>query len=203
MVFETSAMFAPRTFQSERNHFELFSLGSIAQGLAMSSPPPTVTVMIAALALIAFTMRPKPTPLLVWNASASVPIGLYSVRSINKLIVTDLVIAMPPEPLATFLAEDGYLPLSVLLIKRVLALPGQHVCRHELLISVDGIDMGLARQRDRRGRSLPVWQGCQVIAAGEVFLMNWEEPASLDGRYFGPIHSSAIVGRAEPLWTFQ
>jgi conjugative transfer signal peptidase TraF len=169
----------------------------------MISPPATVTVMIAALALIAFTMDSKPTPMLVWNASQSAPLGFYSVRSINKLIVTDLVIAMPSEPLATFLAEDDYLPLGVPLIKRVLALPGQHVCRHELLISVDGIEMGLARRRDRRGRSLPVWRGCQVIADGEVFLMNWDEPASLDGRYFGPIHSSAIVGRAEPLWTFQ
>jgi type IV secretory pathway protease TraF len=32
--------------------------------------------------------------------------------------------------------------------------------------------------------------------------MNWNEPASLDGRYFGPLPRSAIVGRAAPLWTF-
>jgi type IV secretory pathway protease TraF len=38
---------------------------------------------------------------------------------------------------------------------------------------------------------------------GEVFLMNWDEPASLDSRYFGPIPLSAILGRAEPLWTFE
>ena len=63
--------------------------------------------------------------------------------------------------------------------------------------------MGAARERDRRGRPLPVWQGCRLVAEGEVFLMNWDEPASLDGRYFGPIPSSAIVGRAEPLWTFE
>ena len=63
--------------------------------------------------------------------------------------------------------------------------------------------MGVARERDRRGRPLPIWQGCRVIANGEVFLMNWDEPASLDGRYFGPTPFSAIVGRAEPLWTFE
>ena len=70
------------------------------------------------------------------------------------------------------------------------------------MISVDGIEIGAARERDSHGRTLPVWQGCRVIADGEVFLMNWSEPASLDSRYFGPIPSSAIVGRAEPLWTF-
>jgi type IV secretory pathway protease TraF len=36
-----------------------------------------------------------------------------------------------------------------------------------------------------------------VIADDEVFLMNPDEPASLDGRYFGPIPSAAIVGQAE------
>jgi type IV secretory pathway protease TraF len=29
--------------------------------------------------------------------------------------------------------------------------------------------------------------------------MNWDEPASLDGRYFGPIPLTAIVGRAQLL----
>jgi conjugative transfer signal peptidase TraF len=169
----------------------------------MMGRPATVTAMIAAVALMALTMGSKPAPLLVWNASASAPIGLYSVRPADKLIVTDLVIATPPEPLATFLAEGGYLSRGVPLIKRILALPGQSVCRSQRLISVDGIEMGSARERDRRGRLLPVWQGCRLIAEGEVLLMNSDEPASLDGRYFGPIPSSAIVGRAEPLWTFE
>lgn len=31
--------------------------------------------------------------------------------------------------------------------------------------------------------------------------MNPDEPASLDGRYFGPIPLAAIAGLAEPLWT--
>ena len=131
------------------------------------------------------------------------PIGLYSVRPAGKLAVTNLVVAMPLEPLATFLAERDYLPIGVPLIKRILALPGRSVCRSELRISVDGIEMGAALELDRRGRALPVWQGCRVIAEGEVFLMNWEEPQSLDSRYFGPIPLSAILGRAEPVWTFE
>ena len=31
--------------------------------------------------------------------------------------------------------------------------------------------------------------------------MNWDEPDSLDGRYFGPTPRSALLGRARPLWT--
>src|SRR5262249_48339141 len=152
----------------------------------------TLLAMAIAVAVVATTMSPKATPRFVWNASESVPTGLYHVQPARRLIVTTLVVAYPPEPLATFLADGGYLPHGVRLIKRILALPGQTVCRTGLTIAVDGTEMGDARERDRRGRPLPLWQGCHVVAAGEAFLMNWDEPASLDGRYFGPIPLSAI-----------
>jgi len=162
----------------------------------------TLVVMAIGVAALTLTMRAKPTPRFVWNASESVPIGLYSVEPVGKLAVTNLVVAAPPQPLATFLAERGYLPFGVPLIKRILALPGQSVCRNERTISVDGIEMGTALALDQRGRALPVWQGCRAISQGEIFLMNWDEPASFDGRYFGPIPFSAIIGQAKPVWTF-
>jgi conjugative transfer signal peptidase TraF len=159
--------------------------------------------MAAATALMALTIGPKPVPRLVWNASESVPMGLYGVQPARRLIVTDLVVAFPPEPLATFLAEGGYPPHVVPLIKRILALPEQMVCRNDSAITVDGIEVGAARERDRRGRPLPVWQGCRAVRQGEVFLMNWDEPASLDSRYFGALPITTVVGRAVPLWTFE
>jgi conjugative transfer signal peptidase TraF len=157
---------------------------------------------IAGIAALLLSTSFKPAPVLVWNASESMPIGLYHVQPADGLYVTALVLAMPPERLASSLAQAGYLPRGLALLKRVLAVPGQSVCRHNLIISVDGVDVGTARERDRRDRLLPVWQGCRTIADDEVFLMNWDEPASLDSRYFGPIPTSAIVGRADPLWTF-
>ena len=36
---------------------------------------------------------------------------------------------------------------------------------------------------------------------GQVFLMNWQSEDSLDGRYFGLLSRTTIVGRADPLWT--
>lgn len=158
-------------------------------------------VALCAAAVIVKTMGPKPAPVLIWNASASVPIGLYQVQPAGKLSVTDLVVAFPPEKLGAYMAKRRYLPRGVPLLKRVLALPGQTVCRTERTITVDGIAMGLALTRDDRGRPLPVWQGCQVIAKGDMFLMNWQSSASFDGRYFGPISAASIVGRTEPIWT--
>lgn len=142
-------------------------------------------------------------PRLVWNASESAPTGLYAVRSASVLVAGDLVVAHPPEELAVFLAARSYLPPGIPLIKRVVAVPGQTVCRNAFLVTVDGRTLGAAREQDRMGRSLPVWQGCRVVAAGEVFLMNRNVPDSLDGRYFGPLPVSTIIGRAGPLWTHE
>jgi conjugative transfer signal peptidase TraF len=139
---------------------------------------------------------------LIWNASASVPIGLYHVQPEDHLAITDLVVVVPPEPVAGFLAERDYLPRGVPLLKRVLALPGQTVCRNHLAVMIDGVVMSFARERDHRGRPLPVWQGCQIIAEGDVFLMNWQSADSFDGRYFGPLPAASILGRAVPLWAF-
>jgi len=141
------------------------------------------------------------TPHYIWNASMSVPIGLYHVQPATALAVTELVAIKPPDLLAAFLGLNGYLPIGVPMLKRVLALPGQTVCRNGLKVSVDGIDLGQARERDGRGRPLPVWHGCQIIADGDVFVMNWQSADSLDARYFGPLPESAVIGRAVPVWT--
>ncbi len=159
-----------------------------------------IAATVAAMA-IGFSAVIHPAPILIFNASASVPIGFYRVQPVGTLHVADLVVVMSPAPLASFLAERGYLPKGVPLMKRVLALPGQAVCRSGRMVTVDGMVMGEALDHDRRGRDLPVWQGCRVVAAGEVFLMNRRSGDSFDGRYFGPLPASTVIGRATPIWT--
>lgn len=119
-------------------------------------------------ALVA-TIVLEPLPVYIWNASASVPIGLYRLRPANQFQVTELVAVQPPEPLATFLDLNGYLPTGVPMLKRVLAVPGQSVCRTGLTISVDDVAMGEARDRDGHGRPLPSWKGCRVVGGASSF----------------------------------
>jgi conjugative transfer signal peptidase TraF len=167
----------------------------------MTGRTATILATLAATTAELSTIGAKPATHYIWNASESVPIGLYRLRPTGNLFVTELVAVEPPEPLATFLADRRYLPRSIPMLKRVLALPGQTVCRDHLTITVDDTWIGEARERDSRGRPLPNWQGCHVVADGEVFLMNWQSAESLDGRYFGALPTSAIIGKAEPLWT--
>ncbi len=164
---------------------------------------PPIVLVAGAVGVLAIGISAawQPRPVLLWNASRSVPIGLYSVHPIDELTVNELVVAQPPEPLATYLAERRFLPRGVPLLKHIDALPGSIVCRHGLFVSVDGVVRAEASEHDHAGRPLPVWAGCRTLAEGEVFLLNASEPASLDGRYFGPLPASTIVGRASPIWT--
>lgn len=159
-----------------------------------------MTTYFTVMAVGVFFFLPVP-PKLIWNASASVPLGLYSIEPARHLEITDLVAVQTPEPLASFMAERRYLPRGVPLMKRVAGLAGQRVCREGALITIDGIGMGEALARDRAGRALPSWHGCRRLADGEIFLMNSAAPDSMDGRYFGPLAINSIIGRAIPLWT--
>ena len=78
---------------------------------------------------------------------------------------------------------------------------GATVCRQGLDILVYDATVGRARERDSAGRKLPVWQGCRTIGDGELFLMNWDVPDSVDGRYFGPFPRGSVIGRALPVLT--
>lgn len=158
------------------------------------------TTAVAALGA-ALAIAVPTTTKFVWNVTPSVPVGLYSIAPSHRLEVTDLVAVMPPEPLASFMVRRGYIGPDVPLLKRVMALPGQRVCRTGLTITVDGVPLGDARDRDRIGRELPIWQGCRQLASGELFLMNPDAADSLDGRYFGPLADTAVIGRATPVWT--
>ena len=161
-----------------------------------------IGIFVAAFSVTSSTFF-HPLPRLIWNASASVPIGLYLRRPLESLHIAELVVVRPPNALAQFLAGRRYLPEGVPMLKRVLALPGQIICRNAHTVTVDGIAMGEALDRDTQGRPLPVWEGCQRLSENEVFLMNWQSKDSFDGRYFGPLPTASVIGRADPLWIHE
>ncbi|MGX7877342.1 S26 family signal peptidase [Mesorhizobium sp. ORM6] len=158
----------------------------------------------AALAAVVATVAPavfEMPRLLLWNASASAPLGLYAIRRMAVPTAGALVVIEPPDKVARFAARHGYLPLGVPMLKHIEGLRGQQVCRLNRVITVNGLAVGAALERDRKGRALPEWQGCRIIAAAEIFVMNRKVEDSFDGRYFGPFPASSIVGAALPLWT--
>jgi conjugative transfer signal peptidase TraF len=167
-----------------------------------------VTARVGVLAVMAVALIVAPSLIdlpmnMIWNASPSVPTGLYWRHPASDLSVGDLVVVTAPAALADFLSQRGYLPAGMPLLKLVAALAGQDVCRVGLEIIVDGVLLGTALAADHSGRPLPVWQDCRRVQAGDIFLMNPDVSDSFDGRYFGPISARSILGRAIPIWTFD
>jgi len=142
-----------------------------------------------------------PAPRLIWNTTASTPTGLYVLGPVGPLRSLELVAVRPPEPIASYLADGGFLPKGVPLLKHVMALPGQTVCRVRDAIVIDHLEVGAAQTHDHLSRLLPRWSGCRTLQPSEVFLMNPTMRDSLDGRYFGPLPMNSIIARAVPLWT--
>ena len=165
----------------------------MTRSLLLGSAAIAVTAVLAPLAF-------RPEPRLVWNPSASAPPGAYRVRPGAATAIGDYVVIRPPEPLARFATERGYIGRNATLLKHVAALPPSRVCREGGRVTVDGRTVATARERDRLGRPLPVWSGCRSLGAGELFALN-AVPDSFDGRYFGVLPPDTVVGRAEPVWT--
>lgn len=138
-------------------------------------------------------------PLLVWNASTSAPIGLYSVTAPNDIAAGDMVIASLSPAWRTLADTRRYVPAAVPLVKRVAAGPGDTVCTAGEEIFINGRWRAARRMKDGQGRTMPWWDGCTTLQKGAVFLLT-DNPASFDGRYFGPTKRVDIIGRAHLLW---
>ena len=157
--------------------------------------------LIAAIAL-GLPLIARPLPRLVYNASASAPLGFYRLIPAAHFARGDLVLAHLPEVQARLAADRRYLPPSVPIVKRVAALAGDFVCADSGIVVVNDRLAVAILAMDREGRALPAWHGCRTLAPGEVFLLMPNVPASFDGRYFGPIPTTAIIGRLVPLCTW-
>jgi len=162
-----------------------------------------IPLMVAAIAVIGASSVMEKNIKFVWNHSASVPIGLYRLISKDSIERGDLVLIRPPEMLSLFLSEGRYLAADTLLLKSIAALPGQTVCRDGNTISIDHLPIGTASAADGMGRLLPVWQGCITLSPDQIFAMNSDVPDSLDGRYFGALPRSSIIGYAAPILTAE
>lgn len=151
------------------------------------------------LAALGFASLGHPAPILVWNSSASAPIGLYLVLPETRPRTGDLVLVRPPAAITDLAARRGYLPRGMPLIKQVAAMGGDDVCAKDDDLSINGDIVAQRRRIDGNGRSLPRWEGCRRLLADEILLL-MPAPDSLDSRYFGPLPSLHVIGRLVPLW---
>ncbi|WP_162560259.1 conjugative transfer signal peptidase TraF [Methylotetracoccus oryzae] len=144
------------------------------------------------------------------NTTASFPIGLYwqLARPARK---GDLVWFCPPAEsvfltaLARGYLSPGFCPVGTsALIKRVVAVDGDHVVIAQRGTTVNGVAVPYSRQRaaDPAGRPLPQLHLDLVLPEGQVLLLSDHHAASFDGRYFGPVAATHLQGVVVPVWVF-
>ena len=162
---------------------------------------PLLGMTIAVALIVAPTVAHQPPLLIIWNASPSVPVGLYLVTRASPRVGNLVVLRLPPV-IAAFAARRGYLPASAHLVKPVAAVAGDLVCRFGERVLVRGVLAGIAEDADADGNAMPTWQGCRIVQTGEVFVLG-DHPRSFDSRYFGPLDTASIVGRVVLLWSHK
>lgn len=144
---------------------------------------------------------------LVWNRTASIPIGLYLSEKVSgtELHRGDLA-CFPYEPPA-WAEPRTYFVKGLRLCKHVSGLPGDILTKDETGLWQVSSKEGNVRQigpllkADSKGQPLPqnaLKEG--ALEAGEV-LMSAPPKNSLDSRYLGPIAISKLNTRIYPLWT--
>ncbi len=163
-------------------------------------PRRAIAMLELGVGLLGSTIVMAPLPRLVWNASASAPVGLYANAPGTPVTRGDMVIARPPAAMRPLAAARGYLPADVPLVKRVAAVEGDTVCAFGQEILLDGRQVAERLPVDGHGRALPWWNGCRRLAHGQYFLMMTGNAASFDGRYFGISEAADILGKARALW---
>lgn len=161
------------------------------------------TLIVASLAasLIGLSSLLGSADILIWNRTASAPIGLYW-KSDDPLTLNGWAVVSAESSAAIWASEHGFAGTDWPLIKRVRGLSRDTVCRDGSRILINGAEAAQALERDEAGRNLPRWQGCRTLGAHEVFLLN-DDPRSLDGRYFGVTNLNDITGSATLLWAWR
>ncbi len=156
-----------------------------------------LAIAIIGIAFLAAKPLINPVPLVIWNASESIPIGWY-VAAKRQPKIGEIAVIKLADWVQIYASSRGYLPQNVWLLKPIFAVHPSIICRFGPYVFVDGRHISRAKIMDRSHRLLPVWKGCKALSATQYFVLG-QHRDSFDSRYFGPIEQSQVVGTAFPL----
>ena len=140
-------------------------------------------------------------PPIIINETISMTKGAYvRTGSVDDLKRGD-IIAMPMNVSAKdYLgAKLGY-PEDTMLIKRIVGLSGDTMCREGATVTINEKSVQASR-KDTIGNDMPTWRGCRTLLPNEVILLG-DHPSSFDSRYFGPVTRQELSGTYKAVMTW-
>ena len=137
------------------------------------------------------------------NLTGSEPRGIYLERPFDGTLHRgDLVFMKCPPGFEKFIYGRKWLPYGWPLLKTVRGIPGDGYCVSETDVSVEGKRFGPVFSFDRQGQPLPVLRGCWRVPPRHFLPIATGLDNSFDGRYFGAVPDSLIIGKAVPVISF-
>ena len=155
------------------------------------------TLSFLGLALIALPATGLLPSILLYNPSQSAPQGWYRIEALEHVERDDQIVSNLPQEVANFASRRGYMPRGTPVIKTVAALEGDTVCETGGVLEINDMPTVRTLEADKAGRPLPSpWRTCRRLLSDEVLLLSNRTQDSFDGRYFGTVQKSDIIGRA-------
>ena len=127
---------------------------------------------------------------MTYQYSASMPIGLSVVVPVHHIQRHDIVIFRLTPAIRNGLLRQGWQSPPTILMKTVMAIPGDVVCKRDQAIWVN--HQCIAPVIHQHFVDQPF---CQVLPANYYLLMSTHHKNSFDSRYFGPVSIKQILGR--------
>jgi conjugative transfer signal peptidase TraF len=145
---------------------------------------------------------------LIINITGSMPRGIYW-RGTGKIHRGDLVAFCLDKKNQLFGLERGYLihgtrcQFSEPLIKKVIAVPSDNIFLSSQSIRVNAHTYPYQTfTTDAKGRPLVAYPSGNYTDTKDYWVMGTDSQKSWDSRYFGPIHSTAILWKIKPLLVY-
>ena len=140
--------------------------------------------------------------ILVYNHTASLPIGWYLILPYREYQVNDIVVFRPTEEIEELAVQRGWKQPGEPMLKQIGALENmtwQIADNGQFYIG--SAYWGQVAEQDSNGRPLPKLCGTYTVPHGN-FLPVVKNPGSFDGRYYGTMPLNNILYSVVPLITW-
>lgn len=166
------------------------------------------TFIIFSIAVLLGTMFQRYQPYgLVWNATPSIPEGLYLSKDVlpGEPLRREEVVCWRHGELGR-LMDRGYVEPKIRVCKPVMGFAGDLIEAEEGRVTLKTAQGTLVASvavsaEDSKGRPLPnALQGLTAVPDGTVVVLAADQVKALDSRYLGPVPTTMLTKRLKPLW---
>lgn len=173
----------------------------------MRTRPQKIPLIVTAAALVGLAVLGpawrSTEIIIVRNLSPSLPPGFYLVQPSHSVSLGEIAVFRLPRDVLKKVGGRRWLAHPPLLIKPTAGVTGTRVCHESSAIWINGVRVGPTLLTDSDGLELPQIRGCYRIRRGWFLPLSNRIPNSFDGRYFGALPPSLLIGRAIPILTWN